>query len=206
MLDPITIVQRAAMRIGEELPSSMADVVGEDSIELVFNDVVDFCLDLHPWDFTRELRSLSRLAGPEGGRVLGYPFAYQLPTDVIGEPLRVVQDHSEPDVPYFRWTMHGPYILAADEPLYAVFNVRPPPIRWPGAFRNAVVLAIAAELALSMASNESLRADLRRDAYGPPSDDFRGGAIGVAIRNQAFRTPAKKMSPGLDPFSSAWRG
>lgn len=205
MFDPLQIVQMAAIRIGEDAPQSMDDILGSDTVELVYTAVVDFCLDLHPWDFTRETRQLARRFGVPSP-MLGYSYTYEMPTDAIGEPLRVVDDLSEPDRPFFCWTFHGNAILSSAEQLYAVVNVRPTPARWPGVFREAVVLAIAAELALSMASNNGLRAELRENAFGSPSKDFRGGAIGVAIRNQAFRTPAKKLATGTDPFSAAWRG
>ncbi|MFK8250190.1 hypothetical protein [Ancylobacter terrae] len=205
MLDPLRIVQMAAARIGEEAPTSLAEAAGDDSLELVYQSVTDFCLDLHTWDFTRELRQLPQLAGI-ASPVLGYPYVFELPTDAIGEPLRVVDDIATPDRAFYGWTLHGARILALASPLYAVVNVRPPPARWPGTFREAVVLAIAAELALSMASNDGLRAELRVNAYGTPSQDFRGGAIGVAIRNQAFRTPAKRLALGTDPLSASWRG
>lgn len=205
MLDELRVVQMAAERIGGETPVSLDEVLGEDSLALVYDAVVDFCLDLHPWDFTRELRQLSRLADITSP-VLGYPFAYALPADAVGDPLRVVADLTFPDAPFHAWTRHGAMVLAAIEPLYAVIATRPVPARWTGSFREAVVLALSGEFALSMASNEGLRDTLRRDAYGTPSEAFRGGAIGVAIRSQAHRSPAKRLPTGHNPFSEAWRG
>lgn len=205
MLDELRVVQMAAARIGVEAPQSLEEVHGDDSLELVYTNVVDFCLDLHPWDFTRETRQLSRLANITS-RVLGYPYVFDLPADVIGDPLGIVSDVSEPDRPYTQWTRQGPHILALVDTLYAVVNVRPHPLRWPGAFREAAILALAGELALTMASNDGLRRELRADAYGTASENFRGGAIGVAIRAQAFRTPPKRLQAGSDPFSMAWRG
>lgn len=205
MLDELRVIQMAVERIGGETPASLDEVLGEDSLALVYESVVDFCLDLHPWEFSRELRQLARLAEPASG-VLGYPYVYALPSDAIGDPLRLVSDIALPDVPFHGWTRHGACVLAAAEPLYGVICVRPTPARWTGAFREAVVLALAGEFALSMASNESLRDALRRDAYGTPSEAFRGGAMGAAIRSQAHRSPAKRLPTGHNPFSQAWCG
>lgn len=202
MLDALRIVQQAAARIGVEAPQSLDDIAGTDPIELVYGSVVDFCLDLHPWDFCRATVSLSQLAEPGE---LGYRFVYQLPAEAIGEPLRILADVSRPNVPYFGWTLSGRRILANAEPLFAVINTRPQPSAWPATFREAVVLALAAELSLSLAANEDMRLSLRRDAFGTPTEAFRGGAIGAAIRNQAFRTPVKQL-PFTDPLSAAWRG
>ncbi|MBS7545689.1 hypothetical protein [Ancylobacter oerskovii] len=205
MFDPLKIVQMAAVRIGEEAPQSLDEIMGDDSVELVYNAVVDFCLDLHPWGFNIELRQLSKRAGVTSP-ILGFTHIYELPTDVVGDPLSVHADLSRRNEAFTHWAMQGPALLASVEPLYANFHVRPHPLRWPGAFREAVILAIAAELAMSMASNDDLRAQLRVNAYGNPSENFRGGAIGVAIRNQAFRTPAKALPVAHNPFSAAWRG
>lgn len=203
MFDALTLVQEAALRIGEEPPQSLDEFLGTDSLARVFSGVADFCLDLHPWTFCTEVRPLSRL--DLDSPVRGYPHVFELPADAVGQPLAIFADLSTPDAPYAGFTYHGARVLALDAPVHALLTVRPPPARWPGAFREAVRLALAAELALALASDDGLRDKLRADAFGTPSEMYRGGAMGVAIRNQGWRAPPQRLASG-DPFSASWQG
>lgn len=201
--DPLSVIRSACARIGADPPATFDAAEADAAIGAVYWSVVDFCLDLHPWAFCRETRPLGRLA--DCAPVPGWSHAHALPPDAIGEPLAVLTD-PKCAAPCTRWALHGGTILSDEHRLWATVAVRTPPERWPGAFREAVILALAGELALSLASNDGLRDELRKAAFGTPSEAFRGGAIGVAIRNQAWRTPAGRLPTGCNPLTAAWRG
>ncbi|MDD7908677.1 hypothetical protein PUV47_02000 [Pseudovibrio exalbescens] len=205
VLTDLVVVNRACARVGlEPFQSLNEDLPGGESAQYVYDGVVEFLLGLHPWSFARETRQLSRLHGVTP--YTGYNHVFQLPPDRLGPPERVTQSARLVDDVFTDYALQGDYLHADPSELYALVSVRPEPQRWPTAFLEAATLAVAAELIMAIAANSGKRNDLRRDVYGSPSEQMRGGVIGVAIRADSIATPPKKLRYAGNPLTAHYRG
>lgn len=203
MIDDLSIAQRAAARYGIEPPQSLDDATfNGQTYRLILDPVVEFCLDLHPWRFVLETHQLARLSGV-ASPIAGWRNVFQLPPVMLGDPVRIFTDPTDPDRPFSRYGLQGLRVLTDEEQLHAIVKVRPSPARWPAAFREAVVLALAAELALGIAADKDGRDRLRGDAFGTSSVFPRGGAMGVAIQQSGWSTPPRALALADNPMERA---
>lgn len=204
MHSELDIVNFACARIGADPVQSFSDeLFGGQIAEAIYAPVVDFCLALHEFPFALEQVLLTPAAEPP---LPGWTKVYVAPAGRVGDPVRVIASTGCPDRGTHRYQLVGERIHAEDEPLSALIRVRAHPSRWSPAFVEAVILALGAELALGLAADERRRDLLRRDAYGTPSEGYRGGAIGVAIAEARRATPARAVRLGAGPVVGAWRG
>lgn len=192
VLTPLDVVNRACGRIGcDPLQSLGEDTIGGRGADLTYASVVEFLLGLYPFSFGREFRQLSEVVGDV--QFAAYAHAFQLPPDRLGAPLRVMDDPTTPDRGFNAYLISGDLVLSDVAPLYAEISVVPPPSRWSTPFREAATLLLAGELALVLAHDRNLRAELRADALGTPSQQSRGGAIGAAISADSRATPPRRL-------------
>lgn len=200
------IVNAACAKIGEEPPQSLTeDLGGGQSASLLYEAVVDFNLGLQPsgFHFAREVRQLSRLAGITA--FTGFEFVFNVPGAHIGPPVFLTDDPSDPDRRYDRYLLTSGQVHAADDPLYAMVNFRPDPHKWTGTFRMATITALAGELAFAIASDRNTLQAMQQSAYGPPSENFRGGQMRAALSEDGFANPPRRISVARNPLEQAWR-
>lgn len=202
VLAALDIVNRATARIGcDPLQSLDDETIGGRSAELVYSSVIEFLLGVYPFSFAREFRALSRIDG--AGPIGAYDYAYLMPPERLGPPLRVLDDPSCPDRGFSSYLLSGDQVLSNVTPLYAEILVLPDPPRWSTPFREAAVLLLAAELALALAHDKSLRDSLRQDAIGTPSVQPRGGAMASAMAADSRATPPRAMQ-AHHPLLASW--
>lgn len=200
MIDKLEIVNRAMLRIGADPLQDLADeTLGGQGADLVYDSVVEFALGVYVFSFARKMVELSELASATP--LTGFTRIYQLPADRLGPPLRITDDVTDPDRRFTRYVLQGSTVHADEKPLYAEIKFLPEPAEWSGTFRDFVVLAVAAEYALSIGHDKSLRRDMRVNAYGNPSENYRGGALGAAIREDAFATPPRLAGWDNNPLT-----
>lgn len=202
LLSKLDVINRACARIGADPFLALSDeIVGAGAAGSVYDDVVGFCLDIYGFPASRAVVQLSRLADVTPAN--GFAYAYLLPSDAIGDPLRVIDEPTLPDQSALDFDLFGRHVYSDAESLWAVVKTGVAPANWPPALLEAIVLALAAELALALASDEKKRRELRTDAFGTPTEKFRGGAMGVAINNAAQATPPRRL-PGRNPLLDAY--
>lgn len=205
-IDELAIVNRACARIGvEPLESLDEETFGGQAASLVFDSVLDFLLGLYPWTFARTMVQLDYLSSETAWG--GYVYVHQLPGARLGPPNYLTAHPTIEDSRLTRFSLQGEKVHSNSNPLYAEIKIRPEPEKWPGTFREAATLLLAAEIAVPAADAESLADKLRIVAYGTPSQNFRGGATGAAIAEDARATPGKRLGANDGgPLVRAWQG
>lgn len=206
LLTVTDIVNTACAKIGEEPPQSLTDDLGGgQSASLLYEAVVDFNLGLQPsgFHFAREVRQLSRLTGITA--YTGYNYVFDVPGPRDGPPVFLTDDPSDPGRRYDRYILTAGRVHASDDPLYAMVKFRPDPHHWTGTFRMATISALAAEMAMAIASDRNTMQIWHQVAYGNASDNFRGGQIRAALTEDGFANPPRRISVADNPLERSWR-
>ena len=206
LLTNLDIVNAACARIGADpLQDIDEETFGGQAASLVYEQLVDFNLGINPaFSFAREMRQLSRLssATPMTGRL----YVFDIPGQHFGPPLWLTDDITNPDRRYTAFNLVAGKVHADADPLYASVRFRPDPPAWPATFKAATITALASQLAMALASDRNLAADLRTEAYGTPQENFRGGQMRAAIFEDSMATPPRKANWFNNPLERAWRG
>lgn len=195
-IDRITLTNRALLRIGanplidETDPGAPVHLAVHDSVlERIFS---------YPFSFAKTTRRLVRKAtapSPEH-----WAYAYQLPAgDRVGPPLAVYADaeHRRANTDY---DIIGDELLTNAEQVWIVFARAVGWERWPGDVRETFVVALMAELALSIREDRALHDRLYQKAFGSPNQMGQGGLFGQAIERDAQATPSDIVGNGDSPL------
>jgi len=207
LLTALDVINTACAMIGEEPVQSLTDDLGGgQSASLLYEAVVDFNLGLQPagFQFAREVRQLSRLAGVTA--YTGYDHVFEVPGPFSGPPVFLTDDPGDPDRRYDRFLLTAGRVHASDDPLYAMVKFRPDPHRWTATFRMATMTALAAQLAFAIASDRNTMQIRQQEAYGSPSESFRGGLMRSALSEDGFANPPRRVTVARNPLEQAWRG
>lgn len=203
-MDPVQIVNRALGRIGaQSIPSLEAPGPAGDAPKEIYEGVVDDLLSRNRWSFGRKVAKLTRLAGdPERA----WDHRFLLPGDRTGPP-EAFWDDARFRAPLLAYELVGKFVFADAEELWVRYPWRPPPLEWPAYFRELVVLACAAELALAIREDQRLRTLLREEVYGPPSMAGEGGLFADCCSRDAGSSPSPQPAGGRNPVVDArWLG
>lgn len=204
LLTGLDIVNAACAQIGETpLQSLDEETDAGQSASLLYQDVVDFNLGLYVWGFAKQIRQLSRddLTVP----LSGFKLVFDLPAERIENPLYLTDDPTDPDRRFYRYQLVGAKVHADEDPLFAMIRFRPDPHNWTATFRAATITSLASRFALSLGHDRATADSKHTEAYGTPSEQFRGGQIGAAIRSEAFTTPPRQQNRDDNPLTAAWR-
>lgn len=202
MIDKLEIVNRAMLRIGADPLEDLEDeTLGGQAADLVYDSVVEFALGIYVFSFARKMAQLSELS--TATPLTGFTRVFDLPAERLGPPLRVTDSITDPNHRFSRYVLQEDTVHADETPLFAEIKFAAAPRHWSGTFRDFAVLAVAAEYALSIGHDKNLRKDMRQNAYGNPSENYRGGALGAAIREDSFATPPKSAGWDNNPLTSS---
>jgi len=197
----LSIANRACAMIGVNPLQSLDDETpGGQSAALIIDSLLDFCLALHPWTFTRQTVELNRVtdAAPKNG----FAYEYVIPKGFRIKPNRMLRSKDNEDV-LTRFEFEGDRLHCDEQQVFAQLLIEQHPERWAGDFRHAFTVALAGEFAMSMADDKAVEASKKSEALGPPSAYGRGGLMGVAIQNDARNAPTRKL-PQNNPLIDAW--
>lgn len=206
LLTPIDIINAACARIGEEPVQSLTeDLGGGQSASLIYEETVDFNLGLQPsgFAFAREIRQLSRLT--DAVPLTGYAFVYDIPQPYTGLPVYLTDDAKDPDRRFDQFILTNAQVHSDADPLFAMVKFRPDPHRWTGTFKTATITALGGKLAYAIASNRNAYSDFMTEAYGTPSENFRGGQMRAALSEDGFANPPRNIQTRHNPLDRAWR-
>ena len=205
LLTHLDIVNAACARIGADAPQDWTTDTGDTGpISLIYEETVDFNLGVYLFSFARQLFQLSvddTLVNPASG----YRHVFDLPPERQGQPLYITDNVRNPDARFSRYVLIDGRVHADANPLWAMCRYRPDPHAWDPAFKAATITALASRFALSLASDRSTSEQLAVQAWGTPSENFRGGELGAAIRADAFSTPPRLADFENNPLSNARR-
>lgn len=206
LLTPLDIINTACARIGEEPVQSLTeDLGGGQSASLIYEETVDFNLGIQPsgFAFAREVRQLSRLT--DATPLTGYRNVFEIPQPYTGLPVFFSDDATDPDRRFDRFILTNGQVHSDAEPLFAMVKFRPDPHRWTGTFKTATITALAGKLAFAIASNRNAMSDFLTEAYGTPSEGFRGGQMRAALSEDGFANPPRRIQTHYNPLEMAWR-
>lgn len=198
-LSETDVMNRALARIGAGTISSPdEDSALARQVTAVFDDCLEAALAAYAWNWARRSFALQRLADPP---VTGYAYAYAVPADAVGEPLRLWSDAARKS-PLRNHLFEARQVHCDDDAVFGSFVVRMEPEFWPALFRAAVIDWIAARLAIPVGHDDKLAALLEQGAVGSPSDYMRGGLMGRAIGRDAASSAAQPLLAS-DPLTGA---
>jgi len=149
MASKTSICNQALKRLGQPAITDIDEgTVRADSLKAIFNDVRDFVLACHPWNFATKRAALALLSETP---VWQWDYYYQLPTDCI----RVVQLDEWEDESL--WEVEAEGRLATNESTaYITYIAR---VDEAGKFSPGFVQALAARLAAEVAFEVTGRPD-----------------------------------------------
>lgn len=200
-VDDLSIINEALAKIGQG-PITALDEESKRarSVSLIYGTTIGAVFAAERWRFARRTVSLTRLdLTPE----TGYRFAFALPGDRVGPPLKVLTNPRDPDRPLRRFVVEGAELHADHEPLWATFVRRIDPEDWPATFRLAAVTALAADLCIPETHDTTLAASLRQEAWGTPSENRRGGLVGAAMAQDIASDPGPAPLLASDDLTDA---
>lgn len=156
-------------------------------------------LGSYPWRFAMHQAQLTRLANDP---VTNYNYAHALPLPRDGTPRRFYQDvHGSPlgDFAVFGDQVHTNCALVFCDYVKAGGLTGP--------FRDLLVRALSADLALSLCDDRGMRDRYHADAYGTAREGGRGGLFKTAIGGDAQGAEARAaFQIGGGPLVDAHRG
>lgn len=201
MRDKLGLINSAlAAFAATPLQAVSSDTPAGQAADLAYESTVDACLGCYPWSFAKKTVPLARL---DETPVNGYPFVFQMPSERLSLPLKLLRDPRDPDTPYKSWTVEGGQVFADDEPLWGVFVFRVDPEDWPPVFVQAVIYALAAALVVPISGNPGDNAEaMRRLAFGTQAENMRGGWLGQAMQADARNQPSRVLGLNDNPLAS----
>lgn len=204
LLDDLDIVNAACAAIGEDPLGSMDDEIeAGQAASLLYTATLEFCLGIHNFSFSKEVRQLSR--DDTATANAGYTLVYTLPAERIGDPLYLTDDATDPSRRFSKYALVGNRAHSDAEELWAMIRYRASPHRWTGPFKMLMIKAMASELAIPIAHDRQLADQLKVLAFGSPQDNWRGGLMRAAISAEAFTQPPRSQNRDDNPLTAAWR-
>lgn len=204
LLDKLDIVNAACAVVGEApLEGLDEEIDAGQSAALLYDEVLEFNLGVHNFAFAKQIRQLSR--DTVSPTLAGYAYVFDLPAERIGDPLYLTDDPTDPDRRFSRYAIVGAKVHADPDPLYAMIRYRAEPYHWSGPFKSVMITSLAARFAISLAHDRGLADDLRNEAYGTPSQDYRGGRMRAAINAEGFTQPPRPQARDSNPLTRAWK-
>jgi hypothetical protein len=189
-LAPEDIVNRALARIGGgEIASLDTDGDLQRQANLIYFTEVEWALGLMPWVFARKTFKLSRLEHvPE----TGYRYAYALPADRLGYPIKNLSQVRRPDQTLRDFTIENVELHADAEGVWSVCKVMVEPTAWPPEFRKAMIVLMASALAVPVSHDLQLARALQVEAVGNDPSGNVGGLMGAAITKELALSPPEE--------------
>lgn len=200
----LDIANAACAQIGETPLQAMDEETDAgQAASLLYLEVVEFNIGLYNFSFSKQLYQLSQVANATSRA--GFDYVFDMPAERLGDPLYVTDDATDPDRRFSKYAIINSQIHASKTPLYAMCRFRPNPDRWTPTFRGATITALAARFAMSLGHDRATADAKHVEAYGTPSEQFRGGMLGAAIRADAYSVPPRNQQRDSNPLTRAWR-
>lgn len=207
-LTNVAIANRALAKFGAGAITTMTDTTPPGpTVALVYETTILGLLSAYPWSFAKKPVALVRLADEQpdsaGFLMNGWRYAYQLPVDRLAPPDKYLRDPRFENAPVARFSVGDDRVYCDEEKLWAVGRFRPDESVWPAYFIAAAVACLAAELIMPVSGNASQAESLKAEAYGTPSENRRGGALGLAMHSDARNAGGQTL--GVANLVYGWR-
>lgn len=160
------------------------------------------CFGLHDWTFARATRKLTRRDETPNN---GWAYAYDMPGDRIGPPLKVTTD-PECRLPLRAYDIEGAVLYAAEPTAYARIRVAVDLAAWPPQFASAFGTALAHYLAVPLTQDLDMAASKKVEAFGRDHEGGAGGLFGRLIAQDRAGQPLGSPQLADDPFTAGRSG
>lgn len=195
---PVSIANLALASMGSTPIQSFDDATPAGSnCKMFYPLVMRGLFAEYPWAFardTRPLNSLNMTELPDGALPSGWRYAYALPADMIGPPEKFLANRRLPDRPETHFEVQNQIVYSDQSALWVVAMFYVDEASWPDYFVTAAVACLTAEIYPFITGNGPRLPNLQQTAWGLPSDNRRGGKLGVAMRADARNNPSRILS------------
>lgn len=199
-IDEATIINRALTSIGAGPMFSIDD--GSDLSEQIANTYprcVDQIFGMHDWTFARKTFRNARLAErPDNG----WNYAFELPGNRIGNPLKIMDRAGQSPNPLRNFTLEEGRLFCNAAETWSVCKVLVDPDYWDPSFRAAFVVALAGYLAVPVWQDQDLQNDKLVEAFGTPSREGTGGLFGRLMAQDKASAPIGDNLLAHDPLTA----
>jgi hypothetical protein len=188
----IDLINRALVNLGE---TTITDLTDEDTISVscatVYPSVRDEVLGLYPWRCTLKRARLARLStAPENE----WTYAFQLPSDRIGEPRTVWNTSKVGAEPFKLFDLEGDTLVTDAAEIWVEYPWLINEANYSAHLRTLIVFVLSARLAEPVTEDSSKSQYWEMKAYGTPSDDGMGGYFARARLMDSQGRPSQEMA------------
>lgn len=177
------------------------------NVAIMWPRAVAQSFSLTDWTFCRRTTRLTREAATPD---TGYAYAFELPGDRIGEPMKILSDPRR-ETPIRDFRIEGDQLSCDEAQAYAVCKVERDPRYWDQQFANCFAVLLASYLAVPQMQDPDMAADKMRLALGTPQEGGAGGMFGRLIAQYRAAGPIASPLYRDDPltagrFGGEWYG
>jgi hypothetical protein len=173
----VEICQKALALLGSEQIQSLEEENDRAQIcNLIYPELKQSALSETHWNFATEKAQLAQLSGEP---VSEYDYEYNLPSDMVSGPHKVLTDN-DAQSPIQSWEIVGGNLMTDYDEIYIDYTADVDETRMPPYFVRFLYTALAAELAKSITDQTTTAQFYKQKAYGTASDNESGGLLGKA--------------------------
>ncbi len=202
--DKVHIVNNAlVMHLG--LPGNYTTDAGDrigNIVDQVWTLTVAYCFGLTDWSFCRRTDKLTLNSETP---VNGWAYAFDLPGDRLGDPLKFLID-TQDERPLRDFTIEGDKVYCDVDALWCRCKVLRDPRDWDDGFADAFTTVLAARLSVPLKQDFDLRRTLLVEAFGQRPDELSGGTFGRLIAHHRAAQPLASPHYATDPLTDAHGG
>jgi len=186
----LTISSDAMIMLGASPISSFSETSDSAKVaDRLYDNVRDTALQQYPWSWSIKKVKLSRL---DAAPINEWKYAYALPGDILGDPQAVFNTSSVGSSPVREWEIYGTSVFCNYESVWIDYQYPVDESRMPSYFVRMLKAALASAFAVPVTDSVSKADYFHSLAFGPPSENMRGGLMRVAMNIDGGR-PAQAI-------------
>ena len=171
----VTICARALVLLGASPINSLEETTdGARICALVYPNLKNSIMSRYGWRFLMTKKALTRDATAPVGEWL---YSYLIPGEALSIPHAVFYASGD-KLPAGEFEVFGRRVYTDYPTLFMDYVTARPENEWPAWFVDLVTKALCAEIAFSITDQQSVADGWAYKAYGTPSDNGIGGAMG----------------------------
>lgn len=175
----LSICSDAMIMLGASPLSSFSE--GTDAAQAadrLYDDIRDTMIAQYPWAWSTKKVALARLAAAPTNE---WKYAYAIAGDILGVPRALFGSSFVGARPLNGWEVYGTSIFTNYESVWIDYQYQVEESKMPPYFVRALKAALASAFSIPVADSSSKGDYFHALAFGPPSDNMRGGLMRVAM-------------------------
>jgi hypothetical protein len=175
----LSICSDAMIMLGAAPLSSFSE--GTDAAQAadrLYDDIRDTMIAQYPWAWSTKKVALARLAAAPTNE---WKYAYAIAGDILGVPRALFGSSFVGARPLNGWEVYGTSIFTNYESVWIDYQYQVEESKMPPYFVRALKAALASAFSIPVADSSSKGDYFHALAFGPPSDNMRGGLMRVAM-------------------------